>query len=337
MSRRRKIITGAAAMGWLWAMAEVFPARVVLAAEPKKVMVAYTSFAPSGLRFLLEKELGYFREEGLKPEFVLVRGGSIAVKGLIAGNFDYIITGGPVVDAVVRARQPLKLIFTAEMASFWLMAQPEIRSIADLKGKTVGINTFGGSSEFTMREILRRNGLDPVKDMTFLVVGASSDRFNALVAGTVHSTLATPPGNFKAVQMGYRKLASAVDYVKWPQAGLATTDEKILRDPEEVVKMVRASAKGLKFMLAQKEYIVSKMMPMFRLSREDALQTYDSTREALVPSVYLTEDAERAVIALGKQVANVSEEIPPRLVFDDRHVKQVEKELKGWQPVLPGR
>jgi hypothetical protein len=101
--------------------------------------------------------------------------------------------------------------------------------------------------------------------------------------------------------------------------------------------MVRASAKGLKFMLAQKEYIVSKMMPMFRLSREDALQTYDSTREALVPSGYLTEDAERAVIALGKQVANVSEEIPPRLVFDDRHVKQVEKELKGWQPILPGR
>ncbi|HEY3302947.1 MAG TPA: ABC transporter substrate-binding protein [Candidatus Binatia bacterium] len=318
-------------------IAGLFPARTAWPAEPapKKVIVAYTSFAPSALRFLLEKELGYFREEGIIPEFVLVRGGSIAVKGMIAGNFDYIITGGPVVDAVIRARQPLKLIFTAEMASFWLVAQPDIRSIADLKGKTVGINTFGGASEFTMREILRRHGLDPVKDMTFLVVGASSDRFNALVAGTVHSTLATPPGNFKAVQMGYRKLASATDYVKWPQAGLGTSEEKIRRDPEEVMKMVRASSKGLKLMLAQREYIVAKMMQMFRLSRDDAVQTYESTRDALLPSGHLNEDQERAVISLGKQVADVTEDIPPERVFENRFIKQAEQELKGWAPQAP--
>jgi NitT/TauT family transport system substrate-binding protein len=302
---------------------------------PKKVMVAYTSFAPSQLWFLLEKDLGYFRQEGLIPEFVLIRGGSIAVKGLLAGNFDYMVPGGTVIDAVIRGRQPFKVLFTVEMISFWLVAQPDIRSIADLRGKTVGINTFGGNTEFTMREILRRNGLDPVKDMTFLVVGASNDRFNALVSGAVHSALLSIPGNFKAVQMGYRKLASATDYVKWPQAGLATSEEKIRRDPDEVMKMVRASSKGLKLMLAQREYIVAKMMQMFRLSRDDAAQTYEATRDALLPSGHLTEDQERAVISLGKQVANVTEDIPPERVFENRFIKQAEKELKGWTPAIP--
>jgi NitT/TauT family transport system substrate-binding protein len=333
----RIIARFATTFGFLTLVAGIFSAPITWPAEPapKKVTVAYTSFAPSQLWFLLEKELGYFGAEGFSPEFVLIRGGSIAVKGMLAGNFDYMVPGGTVVDAVVRGRQPFKVLYTAEMISFWLVAQPEIRSIADLKGKTVGINSFGGNTEFTMREILRRHGLDPVKDMTFLVVGASNDRFNALVSRAVHSSLLSTPGNFKAVQMGYRKLASATDYVKWPQAGLATTEEKIRRDPDEVMKMVRASSKGLKFMLAQREYIVAKMMQMFRLSRDDAVQTYESTRDALLPSGHLAEEQERAVISLGKQVANVTEDIPPERVFENRFIKQAEQELKGWTPKIP--
>jgi NitT/TauT family transport system substrate-binding protein len=306
-------------------------------AEPplKRVMVAYTSFAPSQLWGLLENELGYFREEGLRPEFVLIRGGSIAVKGLIAGNFDYMVPGGVAVDAIIRGRQPLKIVFTAEMVNFWLVAQPEIRSIAELKGKTVGINAIGGNSDFTMREILRRNGLDPVKDMTFLAVGASSDRFNALVSGTVQSALLSPPGSFMAVQMGYRKLAGATDYVKWPQAGLATREEKILKEPEETARMVRASLKSLKFMLTQREYILSKIVRMFRLSREDAARAFEGFPEHVVSSGYLNAESERAVISMSKQGANVAEEIPIERVFDNRFVKQAERELKGWQPSPP--
>jgi ABC-type nitrate/sulfonate/bicarbonate transport system substrate-binding protein len=333
----RRVVTFAATIGSSLIIAGIFSARMAWPAEltPKKVTVAVTSFAPSQLWFLLEKELGYFRDEGLKPEFVLVRGGGLAVKALIAGNFDYMVPGGPIVDAVIRGRQPLRVLFTADLVNFWLVAQPEIRSIAELKGKTVGINALGGNSEFTMREILRRNGLDPLRDVTFLAIGASNDRFNALVSGSVHSALVSVPGNIKALQMGYRKLASAIDYVKWPQAGLATREEKVLRDPEEVTKMVRASFKGLKFMLSQSEYIISKMMRLFKLSRDDAVQTYESTRDVFLPSGYLGEDAERAIISLSKQAANVTDDIPPERVFDNRFVKQAEQELKGWRPFLP--
>lgn len=301
----------------------------------KKVTIAYTSFSPSMLRFFLEKELGFYREEGLRPEFILVRGGGVAVKGLIAGNFDYIVPTGPVADAIIRGRQPLKIVLTAWMSHYWLIVQPEIRSVADLKGKTIGTASPGSVTDFTMREVLRQRGLDPLKDATFLGVGASLERLAALTSGAVHATLLSLPFNFKAVEMGYRKLVNTADYVKWPAGGLGTREEKVVQDPQEVSKTVRASLKGHKFFLAQREYMLSKMMQMFRLSREDAIQTYEAILEESLPSGYHTEEAERAVISMIKQAADVSGDIPPERVFDNRFVKQVEQELRGWKPQMP--
>jgi hypothetical protein len=77
---------------------------------PRKITVAYTSYAPSALWLLLEKELGFFREEGFIPEFILVRGGGISVRGLIAGNFDYADNTGAGIDAAIRTSHPLKVV-----------------------------------------------------------------------------------------------------------------------------------------------------------------------------------------------------------------------------------
>jgi NitT/TauT family transport system substrate-binding protein len=302
--------------------------------SPKKVTVGYTSFAPSQMWFLLERELGYFAREQLRPEFVQVRGGGVIAKGLIAGNFDYMTPMTPVLEAFVRARQPLKIILVTQMLHLWLVAQPQIRSIADLKGKTVGIGSLEGGSGLTLREILRQGGLNS-REVTFVVIGSSSDRFIALSTGRVHSAFMSPPYNLKAVELGYRKLASAGDYIKWPQTGLAIREEKIFRDPEEALKMVRASYKGLKFILTQREHVISKMMQMFKLSRDEASKSYDTGRDELIPAGFLSDEAQRQVISLAKQDANVTEDIPPDRVFENRFLKQVESELKDWTPGAP--
>src|SRR5258705_5745657 len=176
----------AIALAALGSLAAALPAP---AAEPrlKPVVVAYTSYTPFMTLFLLKKELGFFREEGIKPEFVFVRGGGIAIKGMLAGNLDYLIHTGAVMDAIIRARLPLKILLTTQLVYFWLVASPEIRAIPDLKGKSVGISTFGSNTDFTIREILRRHGLDPLKQTTFLSVGSSRERFAALSSGAVQA------------------------------------------------------------------------------------------------------------------------------------------------------
>jgi len=308
-----------------------YPAEAAL----KKVTLVYTSYSPSMLRFTLEKELGFFRDEGLKPELVLVRGGAIVVRGLMAGNFDYVTPTSPIVDAILRSRQPLKVIQTNWMANYWIVAQPAIASIADLKGKTVGSNPPGSITEIIIREILKPHGLDPLKDVTFVSIGASRERFAALTAGAVHAAILSPPLNFKAVEMGYRKLANAGDYLKVPAGGLATREEKIVGEPAEVAKVVRATYKGHRFLMTQREYILPKIRQIFGLNQADAVQTYESIIEESLPSGYQSDDASRAIISAMKQAANVAEEIPPERVFDYRFVKQAAQELKGWQPQAP--
>lgn len=301
----------------------------------KKVTVAYTSYSPSVLWFLLEKELGFFREEGLRPEFILVRGGGVAVRGLMAGNFDYVHSTSVVIDAIIRGSQPFKIVLSASLIRYWLIAQPDIRSVTDLKGKTIATGSPGSISDLIIREILKQHGLDPLKDATFVGTGASRERFTALTSKAVHASVLSPPFNLKALEMGYGKLAKTNDYVKWPGAGLGTKEEKILQDPQEVSKMVRASLKGLKVVLTQREYILSKIMQMFRLSREEALQTYETLGEEFVPPGYFTVQEEHTIISMAKQAANVTENIPPERVFDNRFVKQVEQELKSWVPKVP--
>jgi NitT/TauT family transport system substrate-binding protein len=304
---------------------------------PKKITVAYTSYAPSAMWLLLEKELGFFREEGFAPEAILVRGGAISVRGLIAGNFDYVYNTGAVIDAAIRTAHPLKVVFTAAMMDYWLVAQPEIRSVGDLKGKTIGTGAPGSTTEITIREILKRHGLDPFKDTVFLGAGASQDRFAALTSGSVNATVLSPPFDLKAAELGYRKLAKASDYVRWPAGGIGTREEKILRAPQEVGKIVRASLKGLKFVVTQRPYVILKISQMFRLEPKEAAQTYDGLKDEAIVSGYLASEDERAVIAMMRQAAGINEDISPERVFDYRFVKQAEQDLKGWRPEIPKR
>jgi len=304
-------------------------------AQPRKVHMAYSAFSAPSLWFLLGKNLGFFQEERLAPEFVLVRGGSLAVKGLMAGNFDYAHNTGVIMDAAIRTRQPLKVIFTAGTIHFWLVAQPEIRAVTDLRGKVIGISSLGSSSDFATREILKRHGLNPLKETTLLQAGGPQERFTALTSKALDATVLTHPFTFKALGMGYRRLAKANEYLRWPAEGLAIREDKAIQDPEEVSGMVRASLKGLRFILAHKEFVIAKMMQMFRLTRDEAADTYEALREESLPSGQLSHEEIVTAIEITKQAANVTEVISPERIFDNRFVKQAEQELRNWKPPIP--
>jgi len=297
--------------------------------------VAYPSPGPNILPYLLEKELGLFRQEGLSTQLVLVRSGSVSVRGLIAGNFDYGVNVGTILDAVIRARQPLKIILTTALVRYSLMAHANVNSTPGLKGKTIAVSAIGSDSDIVAREILRRHNLNPVRDATFVAVGASRERFAALVAGSVDSAMLSPPHNLKASEIGYRELAKASDYVSYPITGLGIRENKALGDTTEVRKMARAWLKGIKFFVTQRDYLTARIAQKFGLGPDAAADTYEATRETILPTGYLPDDAARVVVSTIKEAANVAEDIPLERVFDFRFVKQAEQDLKDWKPQAP--
>src|ERR1041384_4096415 len=174
------------------------PERHSLAASASttSIRVLYPSFAGSWATSWIAKEAGYFAAEGLDVELIRVGGsapiiqaGASAALAATAAGSDVVIIGS-----------------TGTVSPFHLMARPEIRQPADLKGKRAGITTFGSSSDQVVRIALKKFNLEPNKDVALLSLGAQPEVFAALQSGAVQVGAFTFPLYAAAAKLGMREL-----------------------------------------------------------------------------------------------------------------------------------
>ena len=152
---------------------------------------------------------------------------------------------GPPLSGAATRGLPVKVIAAlTKSGGYSIISRSDIASVKDLKGKRIAINTFGSSADFAIYQLLRRNGLDPNKDVTLLSIAGSPDaRFAALIGGSADATVVNSPFEYRAEQMGFKILLGAketAEYVIIPTSGLSTSQRKIDREPDEIVRMLRA-------------------------------------------------------------------------------------------------
>jgi len=167
-------------------------APALLSAQSKKVRVSVSAISIAEIPFKIAQVKGFYREEGLNVEVILIRG-AVGLQALLGGSVDYTSASGSTIAAAVRGL-PVKLVFVSSAKpQFDLVAQPQIRSVKDLKGKIVGISSRGGSIDLLTQIILQKNGLTPNQDVTSIVIGGQEDTALALRAGRIAAALLTPP------------------------------------------------------------------------------------------------------------------------------------------------
>ena len=198
-----------------------------LPAQLKKVRFSVSAASIAEVPFRIANVKGFYREEGLDVEVILIRG-AVGMQALLGGSVDYTSASGSTIAAAVRGI-PVKLVFIASAKpQFDLIAQPQIRSIADLKGKNVGISSRGGAIDLLMQLIVQKNGLVPNKDVVSLVVGGQEDTVLALRTGRIAAALLTPPRPLILQREGFNRLAYSGDYMPtYPSGGIGVTDEKL--------------------------------------------------------------------------------------------------------------
>lgn len=148
----------------------------------RKVHVAIPSISPSSIIFVIAKEKGYYREEGLDLDLIVMPA-AVATQALIGGNVEFVGTGGAGLVPVLRGA-PLQFLFiTFYRPQYWLYAKPDIRSVEDLKGKRVGVSSIGSGPDSLLRDLLKKHGLEGGRDVTIMAIGAGTARFVALKAG----------------------------------------------------------------------------------------------------------------------------------------------------------
>src|SRR4026208_719035 len=228
------------------------------AAAPKVLNIGWTGgSAWTALPDRIAAERGFFEKEGLRVRYIQFQGTNLMLSALMANELDY-VTILPFIAGAATRGLPVKIVgSTTKSSGYAIISRPDIDSIKALKGKRIAINTFGSSADFAIYQLLSRNGLDPNKDVTLQAVAGSPDaRFAALVGGSVDATVVNSPFEYRAEQKGFKVLLSikeTAEFVKIPINGLSTSQRKIDRDPEEIVRMLRALRNAILFLQNQRE------------------------------------------------------------------------------------
>jgi len=212
---------------------------------------------------IAQKE-GYFREEGLNVELLSIRG-EIAIRTVLAGDVDFFTNAGSALAAGVRGI-PVRIVTVFQDKPSWdLIAQPEVKSIAQLRGKNIAVMSPEGSLAVVAREMLRKNGLDPTKDVNLVTMGGDEVRFPALQTRSIQATLFNTAMSIKAQKDGFIKLGNASEYANLIEGGLATSQDKIQQQPEKIHRFVRGALKGLIFYVSKREAAVKYMVDTLRM------------------------------------------------------------------------
>ena len=129
-------------------------------------------------------KLGIYRQEGIEPQFIVMRSG-IIIQALNAGEVDYTTLLASSVRAAV-AGLPIRVIMGLILKqTFFLLSQPEIREVKQLKGKRIAVSNFGSSTDKSARTALEHAGLDPNRDAIILALGDTGLRYAALQARSI--------------------------------------------------------------------------------------------------------------------------------------------------------
>ena len=303
------------------------------AAESKAINIGWTG--GSGWTALPDRvaaERGFFDKEGLKVRYIQFQGTNLMLSALLANEVDC-VTILPFIAGAATRGLPVKIVAATTKASgYAIVSRPEITSIKALKGKKIAINTFGSSADFAIYQLLVRNGLDPNKDVTLQAIAGSPDaRFAALVGGSVDATVVNSPFEYRAEQKGFRTLLSVketAEFVRIPISGLSTTQRKIEKEPEEIVRVLRAERAAILFLQSQREVGIGSIEKLLKLDRAAAERFYALYRDQFNPDLTVPDSVAEEWIAVGTFRAKEAKEkvtVKPAAVYDWTFAERAKK------------
>jgi ABC-type nitrate/sulfonate/bicarbonate transport system substrate-binding protein len=294
------------------------------------VRIGYVSRSILDMPFIIARDRGLFREEGLDPELIFIKAAQ-TIPAMLAGGVDFGTATGTAIAAALSGVEVRVVFALTDKPSFDLIAAPSITSVQQLRGKKFGVTAFGALAEILARQILLAHKV-PADQVTFLPLGASDVTYLALKAGTIDATMLQIPQTFLAQDEGFRKLASGADIYRAVQGGLTTTKATIADRPELVTKIIRVTQRSLRLIRNDRKYALEFIRgPYLDLGKDRerfAEQIYDAALQYYVPSGTVDEKLQREMIAVAAQRVKPAQLPPPERVFDFSFAQKVGEALR---------
>ena len=209
-----------------------------------------TGFAPSWVA----ADKGIWKKHGLDVELIFLRGGSRTVSALIGGSVDFIIGSDlGVTTAILQGAALTRVGVTTNTLGYSMVTQPGIKTVRDLRGKIVGITPGRDAAYARVVKLLRDNGMDASRDVTFLSVGdgGPAARVAALSSGVIHATMFTPPSDMISEKAGMRILAK-IDVAN-VGGGLNTSTAVLQKSRPQLLRFLRGYMEAIQYLQNNKD------------------------------------------------------------------------------------
>jgi NitT/TauT family transport system substrate-binding protein len=285
----------AAAIALVCALLTIAVTRASGAAERsvERVRIAVSSKSLGFLDAWAARERGFYRSQGLDAEIIAMRP-PVAAAALHAGEIDYNFGASTTLRASLSGLA-MKLVSLSLRSSFHtLTVKPNIKSFADLKGKTVAV-TIGAADDVVARLLVRRGGIEP-RDINFISMAGSDSRFQSLLAGSIDGTALSLPFFIVAKKQGFNVLGTAVDVLEMATVGIGVSTRKLQQEREQVKKMVRAQLETLRWVKTQKAEVVVFLQRFFGLEEAVAIESHELYSRLIVDDARPSPTAVKTVL-----------------------------------------
>ncbi len=254
----------------------------------KKVRVGVPALGMSNIIIFVTKEAKLFEKYGLDAEVIVLRGSGEASKAMIGGSLQIAPIATPtVINADLAGADLAILAHTMPGVIHALMVKPDIKRPEDLRGKKIAVTTYGSLTDFLVRYIVKKKGLNPDKDVALIQMGGDAERIAALKQGAVDAAALSYPAYGMARRLGFVMLWDSSKEVDYPWMEIVTRRALIQKDRDLVMSYMKAHLEGIARFKKDPDFGKKVIKKTLRLSDDELVNdSYDIFSKAFLPAPY---------------------------------------------------
>ncbi|HET9551170.1 MAG TPA: ABC transporter substrate-binding protein [Candidatus Binatia bacterium] len=254
----------------------------------KKIGWGVTSLSASNWIPWIAKDAKIYEKYGLDVELVLVKGSGQTSAAILGGSlFAAPVAVPQVMMANLGGADLVNIAHTVPGVQSKLLVKQEIRRPEDIKGKRIATSSLGSLGDFLFKYIIRKNGMDPVRDVIWLSIGTPGERLQALASGRVDAADLSYPTDAQGLRMGYRVLWDARKEVVYPSMSVVTRRKTVQDDRDTVMRMLKSHIEGIAYFKAHKDFSMKVLSKYLRTNDQELLEgSYEIFRQDFISVPY---------------------------------------------------
>lgn len=293
---------------------------------PIKVRIVWTAASGAASGTWTAEAAGYYKEEGLDAELVNIPSSSRSITAMIAKEVEFgHLDPSNLVESVVAGAGVKAIVAITNNLVFSLITTAKINTLADLKGRNIGITRLGSSTHTAALQALRKANVDP-KDVTFIQLTEVPAILAALQAGQIDAGTVSPPTNTRAKALGFKEMINlAVDGPEYPSVAIGASTAYLAANPEAARRFVRAYSRGVQRFATDKAFGMKVLKDHLKLTDNAVLEdTWTQYAKYLVRIPYVSATGLEQVISQFAETNPKAKGTKPEAYIDSSFVKALE-------------